>query len=43
VDDWPLPDPKDRPLPEVRAIRDELRTRVSALVAARGWGRDHER
>jgi arsenate reductase len=43
VDDWPLPDPRDRPLPEVRAIRDELRARVSALVAARGWGRDHER
>jgi arsenate reductase (thioredoxin) len=37
ADDWPLPDPKDRPVDEVRAIRDEIRTRVSALVRARGW------
>ena len=38
-DDWPLPDPKDRPLAEVRAIRDEIRARVAALVEARGWRR----
>ncbi len=31
--DWELPDPKGRPLEEVRAIRDELQRRVSALVA----------
>ncbi len=36
-DDWPLPDPKGRPLDEVRAIRDEIRRRVEALVEARGW------
>jgi arsenate reductase len=36
-DDWPLLDPKGRPLAEVRAIRDEIRTRVQALVGARGW------
>jgi hypothetical protein len=37
--DWPLRDPKDRPLAEVRAIRDEIRDRVTELVNARGWGR----
>jgi arsenate reductase len=36
-DDWPLPDPKGRPLDEVRAIRDDIRTRVAALIEARGW------
>jgi len=35
--DWPLPDPKDRPLDEVRGIRDEIRTRVIALLRERGW------
>lgn len=39
-DDWALPDPKGRPLEEVRAIRDDIRTRVAALVASRGWGPD---
>jgi arsenate reductase len=29
--DWDLPDPKGRPLPEVRAIRDEISQRVAAL------------
>ena len=36
-DDWPLPDPKGRPLDEVRQIRDDVRRRVSALIDARGW------
>lgn len=36
-DDWPLPDPKGRPLEEVRRIRDEIRRRVAALVEAEGW------
>ena len=31
-DDWPLPDPKGRPLDEVRAVRDDIRNRVSALL-----------
>ena len=31
--DWPLPDPKGKPLEEVRAIRDDIRDRVSALIA----------
>jgi arsenate reductase len=36
-DDWPLPDPKTRPLDEVRQIRDEVRDRVATLVQSRGW------
>jgi arsenate reductase len=31
-DDWPLRDPKGLPLEEVRAIRDEIRARVQALL-----------
>jgi len=38
-DDWPLDDPKGRPIDEVRRIRDEIRTRVEDLVACEGWGR----
>jgi protein-tyrosine-phosphatase len=30
--DWNLPDPTGRPIEEVRATRDEIRRRVSALV-----------
>ncbi len=33
---WHLPDPKDRPLEEVRAIRDEIAGRVGALAAELG-------
>ena len=36
-DDWPLRDPKNLPLADVRMIRDEIRARVAALVASRGW------
>ena len=31
--DWDLPDPKGRPLDEVRATRDEIARRVDALLA----------
>jgi protein-tyrosine-phosphatase len=31
--DWDLPDPKGRPVGEVRATRDEIGQRVKALVA----------
>jgi len=31
--DWDLPDPKGRPLEEVRAIRDDIARRVIALLA----------
>ena len=37
-DDWPVPDPKNRSIEEVRRIRDDLRDRVRALVTANGWG-----
>jgi protein-tyrosine-phosphatase len=30
--DWDLPDPKGRPVEEVRATRDEIGRRVDALV-----------
>jgi arsenate reductase (thioredoxin) len=30
--DWDLPDPKDRPLGEVRATRDDIAGRVTALI-----------
>jgi protein-tyrosine-phosphatase len=31
--DWPLDDPKGRPLEEVRVIRDQIRTNVAELLA----------
>ncbi|MBN1530477.1 MAG: arsenate reductase ArsC [Thermoleophilaceae bacterium] len=34
--DWDLPDPKGRPLEEVRATRDEIARRVAALVEELG-------
>ena len=36
-DDWPLEDPKGKPVEAVRAIRDEIRSRVQALVESQGW------
>jgi arsenate reductase len=38
-DDWPLQDPKGRPLDEVRTIRDEIQSRVILLLAREGWTR----
>jgi arsenate reductase len=35
-DDWPLPDPKGRPIEEVRIIRDEIRARVVRLLELEG-------
>jgi hypothetical protein len=37
--DWPLLDPKGRPLEEVRMIRDEIQSRVIALLQERSWQR----
>ena len=37
-DDWPLDDPKGQPVERVRAIRDDIRARVEALVAQEAVG-----
>ncbi|AKF04427.1 Arsenate reductase [Sandaracinus amylolyticus] len=39
-EDWPLPDPKGRPLAEVRVIRDEVRARIEDLVRREGIARE---
>src|SRR5207245_11121598 len=38
-EDWPLVDPQGRSAGEVRRIRDEIRQRVTRLVAEAGWSR----
>ena len=38
-DDWPLEDPKGKPVERVREIRDEIRRRVEALIAAEALAR----
>lgn len=38
-DDWPLEDPKGKPLERVREIRDEVRARVAAFVEQHGFQR----
>ena len=35
-DDWPLEDPKGKPIERVREIRDDIRARVSALIVREG-------
>jgi arsenate reductase len=35
-DDWPLDDPKGRPLEEVRRIRDDIQARVARFVDSHG-------
>src|SRR5215471_19325398 len=37
--DWPLEDPKGKPVERVREIRDDVRARVAALLEAEGWTR----
>ena len=39
TDDWPLADPKGKPIEEVRATRDDIRRRVIDLLRTRGWNR----
>lgn len=38
-DDWPLEDPKAKPIARVREIRDEIRSRVEQLLRREGWSR----
>jgi arsenate reductase len=35
--DWPLEDPKGKPVERVREIRDEVRARVTALLDEEHW------
>jgi arsenate reductase (thioredoxin) len=35
-DDWPLEDPKGKPVERVREIRDDVRSRIEALVRREG-------
>jgi glycerol uptake facilitator-like aquaporin len=37
--DWPLEDPRGKPLERVREIRDEVRARVVDLLVREGWAR----
>jgi arsenate reductase len=37
-DDWPLEDPKGKPVERVREIRDEVRARIEDLITKEGWG-----
>jgi arsenate reductase len=38
-DDWPLEDPKGKPVDRVREIRDDIRSRVLILLQREGWAR----
>ena len=38
-DDWPLEDPKGKPVARVREIRDEVKARVESLLSERGWAK----
>lgn len=37
--DWPLEDPKGKPVERVREIRDDVKARVAALLEAEHWQR----
>ena len=36
-DDWPLEDPKGKPIARVREIRDDVRARVEGLLKSEDW------
>jgi arsenate reductase len=37
--DWPLEDPKGKPVERVREIRDEVRAHVASLLEAESWSK----
>jgi arsenate reductase len=37
--DWPLEDPKGKPVERVREIRDDIRARVTELLGAEDWAK----
>lgn len=39
AEDWPIGDPRGQEMDRVRAIRDEIQSRVKAMVEARGWAK----
>lgn len=39
-DDWPLEDPKGKPVEHVRRICDDVAARVSRFVEGQGWTRE---
>jgi arsenate reductase len=39
VQDWPLEDPKGKPVERVREIRDDVSRRVMAMIEENGWRR----
>ena len=41
--DWPLEDPKGKPIERVREIRGEVGDRVKSLLAQKGWLRTNDR
>jgi arsenate reductase (thioredoxin) len=38
--DWPLEDPKGKPIDRIRRIRDDVRQRVSELLGQQGWAKE---
>lgn len=36
-EDWPLEDPKGKPIERVREIRDEIKARIRELIARERW------
>lgn len=38
--DWPLEDPKGKPIARVREIRDDVKARIERLLREEGWARE---